>query len=81
VLRIYGPERERMWREAGKDPTIRTFVTCTLHQILPGRSSAGALRWARHVSRMGEIRNAYKILYRKTQNKETKRETNAYVGR
>jgi hypothetical protein len=31
LRRIFGPERK--WREDGEDCIMRSFVTCTLHQI------------------------------------------------
>jgi hypothetical protein len=37
-------------------------------------------RWAGYVARMGEKRNAYRILVRKTEKKETTRKTKTYVG-
>jgi hypothetical protein len=33
VRRIFGPKRDEV---AGEDCTMRSFVTCTLHQILLG---------------------------------------------
>jgi hypothetical protein len=46
LRRIFGPK----WKEAGEDCIMRSFITCTLHQILSGY----------HVARMGQI-NAYEI--------------------
>jgi hypothetical protein len=40
VLRIFGPKREEVV-EAGGDYIMRSFITCTLHQILLGRSNQG----------------------------------------
>jgi len=39
---------------------MRSSIICTHRQILLG--SSRRMRWARHVSFMGEMRNAYKIL-------------------
>jgi hypothetical protein len=32
---IFGPKR-RKWREVGEDYIMRSFITCTLYQILLG---------------------------------------------
>jgi hypothetical protein len=32
LRRIFGPKRK--WRKAGEDCMMRSFITCTLHQIL-----------------------------------------------
>jgi len=48
------------WQEAGEESIGKKFITCTLNQVL--------VRWWRklrcegHVARMGETRNANKIL-------------------
>jgi len=33
--RIFG-QQGRKWREAGEDYVMRSFITCTLHEILLG---------------------------------------------
>jgi hypothetical protein len=38
LRRIFG-RRGRKWREAGEDFIMRSFITCTLHQILLGSSN------------------------------------------
>jgi len=40
---------------------MRSFVTCTVHRIFLG-SSHGGWEWARHVERIGEMKNAYRSL-------------------
>jgi hypothetical protein len=35
LRRIFGPKREEM-AEAGEDCIIRSFITCTPHQVLLG---------------------------------------------
>ena len=50
-----GPRGMRMGR--GKDFTMRNFIVCTVHQI-----QSGLLRWAGHVAKMEEGRNAFKML-------------------
>jgi len=41
LRRIFGPKRK--WQEVGEDCIMRSFMTCTLQQILLGRSSHGGL--------------------------------------
>jgi hypothetical protein len=60
--RIFRPMREK-FRETGED-CVRSFITCTFHQILSGR-----MRWAGHVARMGAIKNVYNILAGKHEGK------------
>jgi hypothetical protein len=42
--------RGRKWWEAREDCIMRSFITCTLHQILLGLS----VRWEEHVARVGK---------------------------
>jgi len=42
---------------------MRSFITYTAHQILG--------RWAGSIARVGEMRNAYSILFEKTRGEET----------
>jgi hypothetical protein len=35
LRRIFEPNREK-WRETGEDCTIKSFITCMLHQIIIG---------------------------------------------
>jgi hypothetical protein len=44
--------RGRKWQEAAEDCIMRSFITCTFHQIL----------LEGHVARMGEMRNAYILI-------------------
>jgi hypothetical protein len=48
---------------------MRNFITCTashyIHRVIESRR----MRWAEHVERMGEMRNAYKILFGKPEGK------------
>jgi hypothetical protein len=56
VLRRFEPQRDKVagsWR--------RSFITCTLHEILSG-GQAKEYEMGRAYSTYGEIRNAYKIL-------------------
>jgi hypothetical protein len=54
--------RGKKWREVGEDYIMRSFITCTLQQVLLGLSNHGGMRWAGHVARIRETRNAYNIL-------------------
>jgi hypothetical protein len=55
-----------------------SFVDVILRRVLEG-DQLNELRWARHVAKMGEMRNAYKILIAKRDEKRLFRETQAYV--
>jgi hypothetical protein len=48
---------------------MRSFITCTIHRILLGRSIKEEVRWEGHVTHMGGMRNAYKILIGKPEGK------------
>ena len=54
------------------------FVNVILREILEGDQLNG-LRWARHEARMGEMRNADKILMAKRDEKRSFMETQAHV--
>jgi hypothetical protein len=45
------------WREAGEDCIMRSFITCTLYQVIKSRR----MRWARQVALMGTVRSAYTV--------------------
>jgi hypothetical protein len=45
------------WREVGETCIIRSFITCTLIKMIKSRR----MRWAGHVARMGEKRNADRL--------------------
>jgi hypothetical protein len=57
--------RGRKWQEVGEDYIMRSFETCTLHQILLGCSN----QWVELVAHMGEMRKVHKILVRKPERK------------
>jgi hypothetical protein len=40
LRRIFGHKREE-WREAGGGSIMRSFITCTFHRMLLGRSNEG----------------------------------------
>jgi hypothetical protein len=43
---------------------MRSFIICTLHKIFIRVIKSRRIRWARHVARMGEMRNGH-ILFGK----------------
>jgi hypothetical protein len=45
--------RGKKWQEAEEDCVMRSFISCTLQQILLGRAG--------YVARVGEMRNAFKL--------------------
>jgi hypothetical protein len=51
--------RGRKWREAREDCIMRSFITCTLQEILIGSKR---MRWASHIARIRAMRNTYRIL-------------------
>jgi hypothetical protein len=48
---------------------MRNFITCTLRQILIRMIKSRSMRWAGQATRMGEKRNAYRILMGKPEGK------------
>jgi hypothetical protein len=63
LRRIFG-RKGREWWETGEDSIMRSFIVCTLHEMLLRR-----VRWAVYVYCMGEIRNACRILVGKPEGK------------
>jgi hypothetical protein len=62
LRKVFGPKREEVagsWRRLHNEGC--GFVICMLH------IKSRRIRWAGHVTCMGEMRNAYKILVRKPQ--------------
>jgi hypothetical protein len=47
---------------------MRSFITCTLPSIIR-MIKARRMKWASHVTRLGEKRNAYRILMGKPEGK------------
>jgi hypothetical protein len=54
--------RLKKWQEAGEYCVMRSIITCTIYQILSGKSNQG-MRLAGHVARMGDVRSAYNIFF------------------
>jgi hypothetical protein len=60
LRRIFGRKRMKL-REGRENFITRSFVICTLHQIIRMIKSR-RMRWVGHVARMGEKGNAYRLL-------------------
>jgi hypothetical protein len=66
VLRIFGPKREEVrggWRRLHNEEFHNLYASLNVIRVI--RSSR--VRWAWHVARMGEMRNAYNILVVKSE--------------
>jgi hypothetical protein len=62
--------RGRKWQDVGEDCIMRSFITCTLHQIrVIRRIKTRRMRLAVHVACMGEMRTACKMLVGKHKGK------------
>jgi len=60
VLRIFGPKREKVegdWRRLRNEELHNLYSSPNSIRVIKSRW----MRWAGHVARMGEIRNAYNI--------------------
>jgi len=63
-----------------KTEKIRSFITCTLHQILRVIKSRSMI-WAGYIARMGGMRNAHSILVGKPVGKRSHRRPRCIYGR
>jgi hypothetical protein len=73
LRRIFGPKRDEVtgeWRNC----ITKSFVICTLRQVIR-IIKLRRMRWAGHVARIGEKRNADRLLVGKPEVKETTRKT------
>jgi hypothetical protein len=59
---------ERKQQEDGENYIIKSFIACTNRHVIRGVKSR-RMKWADHVIRTGEVRNAYKILVGETEGK------------
>jgi hypothetical protein len=61
LRRIFGPERDEVtgeWRKLHNEELHDLYSSPSIIRII----KAKRMRWAGHVSRMGEKRNAYRLL-------------------
>jgi hypothetical protein len=68
LKRIFGPKREEgagEWRKLHNEELRDWYPTPSLIRIVSSRR----MGWALHVARMGEKKNAYKLLVGKTEGK------------
>jgi hypothetical protein len=56
----------RKWREAAEDCIMRSFINLYVPPNIIRIIKSRSMRWARHVVCMGEMKNAYSILVKKS---------------
>jgi hypothetical protein len=69
VPRIFGPKRDELtggWRKLHNEELRDLYSSPSTIRIIKSRR----MRWAGHVARMGEKRNAYRLLVRKPEEKK-----------
>jgi hypothetical protein len=74
VLRIFGPKRDEVtgeWRKLQNEELRDLYSSPSIIRIIKSRR----MRREGHVARMGEKRNAYRLLVGKPEGKETTRKT------
>jgi hypothetical protein len=72
LRRIFGPKRNevtREWRELHNEELRDLYSSLSIIRIIKSRR----MRWAGHVARMGEKRNAYRLLVGKPENETTRK--------
>jgi hypothetical protein len=68
LRRIFGPRRDEVtggWRKLHNEELHDLYSSPSIIRIIKSRR----IRWAEHVARMGETRNAYRLLVRKPEGK------------
>jgi hypothetical protein len=68
LRRIFGPKRDEVtgeWRKLHKEELRDLYSSPSIIRIIKWRR----IRWAGHVARMGEKRNAYRLLVGKPEGK------------
>jgi hypothetical protein len=68
LRRIFGPKRDEVtggWRKLHDEEIRELYSSPSIIRIIKSRW----MRWARHVARMGEKRNAYRLLVGKPEGK------------
>jgi hypothetical protein len=64
LRRLFGPKRDEVtgdWRKLHNEELHNLYSSPNVIRIIKSRK----MRWAGHVVRMGELRNAYRILMEK----------------
>jgi hypothetical protein len=72
VLRIFGPKRDEVtgeWRKLHNVELRDLYSSPSITRIIKSRR----MRWMEHVARMGEKRNAYRLLVGKPEGKSTRK--------
>jgi hypothetical protein len=70
LRRIFGPKREEVtggWRRLHNEELHESYVSTNVIRVIKSRR----MRWNGHVTRMGEIRNIYKVLVGKPEEKRS----------
>jgi hypothetical protein len=70
LRRIFGPRRDEVmgdWRKLHNEKVHNLYSSPNTIRMINSRR----MRWAGHVARMGETRNAYRILVGKARRNET----------
>jgi hypothetical protein len=78
LRRIFGPKKNEMiggWRKLHNEEFHNLYFLPSIIRMIKSMR----MRWAGHVARMGEKRNAYRILVGKPEGKETIRDLD--IGR
>jgi hypothetical protein len=68
LRRIFGPKRDEViggWRKLHNEELHNVYCSSSINRMIKSRR----MKWARHVARMWEKRNVYKILVGKTEGK------------
>jgi hypothetical protein len=66
-MKLLGPQREEVaggWRRLHNEELHNLYASLNIRAI-----KSRKVRWARYVERMGQMRNAYKLLVRKPEGK------------
>jgi hypothetical protein len=72
LRRIFGPKKDEVtgeWRKLHNEELHDLYLSSSIIRIIKARR----MKWAGHVSRMGERRNAYRLLVGKPERRRSKR--------
>jgi hypothetical protein len=79
LRRKFGPKRDEVtgdWRKLHNEELHNLYSSPSIIRLIKSRR----MRWAGHVARMREKRNAYRIFVGKVRRKEPTGKTKTYVG-